>query len=67
LSPFYISNLPLSKASPQTPFSIVIGRTTKGFYFSLADQFKILGSSAEISVGKKRTQHNRKSQISLPK
>ena len=30
----------LSRATPPTPFSIVIGRTKKGFYLSLADQFK---------------------------
>jgi hypothetical protein len=42
LSPLCTPNPSPSRATPSTPFPIVTGRTRKGLYFSLADQFKIL-------------------------
>ena len=46
LSPLCTSTPSLSRATPPTPSPIVTGRTTKWFYFPLADQFKILGRQA---------------------
>jgi len=43
LSPLCISTLSISRATPSTPSPLVNGRQRNGFYFSLADQFKILG------------------------
>jgi hypothetical protein len=44
MSPVCSSSPSLSSVKPTAPFLLAIGWTAKGFYFSLADQFKILGS-----------------------
>jgi len=56
---------PLTRATPPTPFPVVIDRTTKKVYFCWLSNLNSQKFSL-ISDEKKRPQRNRESQISLP-